>query len=108
MDRKEHAAHLRRALAQAGLQQIELADALGVSKRTVVNWVSRDQPMMPTEKMQLAIGRLLPGYDRDGSYGDPVESAIARSGLAPFRQAEMVAVYKRLQHEQAREDASTG
>lgn len=98
----EHALHLRRAMAMAGLTNGDLSMALGVSSRTIVNWISRKDPTMPSDKLQEQLRRLLPGYaDR----GDPVELAVTQTDLAPFRQAELVAVYKRLLHEQSREDA---
>jgi N-acetylglucosamine kinase-like BadF-type ATPase len=101
----EHAVQLRRALAQAGLNNGEVAAALGVSVRTLVNWTSRSNPTLPSDTYQARLSRLLPGY---ADQGDPVEVAIARAELAPFRQAELVAVYKRLLHEQEREDRVTG
>jgi hypothetical protein len=105
MDRAEHAANLRRAMAQAGLNNSDVATALGVSVRTVVNWISRSQPTMPNDRDQAGLSRLLPGY-ADG--GDPVEVAIARADLAPFRRSELLAMYQRLLHEQGLEDKQLG
>jgi N-acetylglucosamine kinase-like BadF-type ATPase len=105
MDRAEHAANLRRAMAQAGLTNGDVATALGVSVRTVVNWISRNEPTVPNDRMQAALSRLLPGY-ADG--GDPVEVAIARADMAPFRRSELLAMYQRLLHEQGIEDKNAG
>jgi hypothetical protein len=60
---------------------------------------------MPSDRDQEQLRRLLPGY---ADQGDPVEVAIGRAELAPFRRTELVAVYQRLLHEQSREDTSTG
>jgi transposase len=57
MDRAEHAANLRRAMAQAGLNNSDVATALGVSVRTVVNWISRSQPTMPNDRDQAGLSR---------------------------------------------------
>jgi transcriptional regulator with XRE-family HTH domain len=105
MDRTEHATNLRRAMAQAGLNNNDVATALGVSVRTVVNWISRSQPTMPSDRDQAGLARLLPGY-ADG--GDPVEVAIARADLAPYRRSELLAMYQRLLHEQGLEDKRSG
>lgn len=101
----DHAAALRRAMVLADVRQDDVATALGVNKRTVVNWTSRTNPTMPSETDREKLNRLLPGYAHQG---DPVEAAIALAELAPFRQAELVAVYKRLLHEQALEDKALG
>jgi hypothetical protein len=92
-------------MAQAGLNNSDVATALGVSVRTVVNWISRSQPTMPNDRDQAGLSRLLPGY-ADG--GDPVEVAIARADLAPFRRSELLAMYQRLLHEQGLEDKQLG
>jgi transcriptional regulator with XRE-family HTH domain len=102
---EEHAALLRRAIGAAGLTGQELATAIGVSARTIVNWTSRVKPTMPSEKDQEQLRRLLPGY---ADQGDPVEIALRRAELAPFRQAEVIAVYQRALHEQALEDKRLG
>ena len=105
MDRTEHATNLRRAMAQAGLNNSDVATALGVSVRTVVNWISRSQPTMPNDRDQAGLARLLPGY-ADG--GDPVEVAIARADMAPFRRSKLLAYYQELMHEQGLEDKRSG
>jgi hypothetical protein len=101
----EHAAHLRRAIALAGLNNGELAVALGVSVRTIVNWTSRSNPTMPSGRIQEQLRQLLPGY---ADHGDPVEVAIGRADLASFRRSKLLAMYQELLHEQAREDKATG
>ncbi len=105
MDKTEHAVFLRRAMAQAELTNGDLATALGVSTRTVVNWISRKDPTMPSDAVQERLRRLLPGY---AETGDPVEVAINHAELAQFRRAELVAVYQRLLHEQALEERQLG
>lgn len=88
-------------MAQAGLSQADVATALGVSTRTIVNWVSKSNPTAPSDKQQERLRRLLPGYI-DG--GDPVEVAIRHAELATFRQSELIAMYQRLLHDEALED----
>jgi transposase len=101
----EHSRNLRRAIGQADLHNDDIATAVGVSVRTVVNWTSKTAPTMPSEKYQERLRRTLPGY---ADAGDLVDIAIDRAELAPFRRAELKAVYARLLHEQAREDKATG
>lgn len=107
MDREEQARQaksLRRAMAVAGLTNHDLATALGVSPRTITNW--RDTSgTMPNEAYQESLRQLLPGY---GDEGDPVEVALARTELDPWRQTDVLAVYKRHLHEQSREDKALG
>lgn len=102
---QEHANSLRRAMAQADLTQRDLATALGVSIRTIVNWTSRTEPTMPSGSHQARLARLLPGYS-DG--GDPVEAAIKGAELAPYRRTELIAAYQRLLHEERMEQARRG
>jgi transcriptional regulator with XRE-family HTH domain len=97
----EHAVQLRRALAQAGLNNGELAVALGVSIRTVVNWTSRSNPTLPSDRILEQLRTILPGY---ADQGDPVEVAVARAELAPFRRSKLLAMYQELLHEQSLED----
>jgi transcriptional regulator with XRE-family HTH domain len=96
---------LRRAMAQAGLNNGELAVALGVSIRTVVNWTSRSNPTLPSDRILEQLRTLLPGY---ADQGDPVEVAIGRADLAAYRRSELLAMYQRLLHEQGLEDKATG
>lgn len=102
MEKAEHANHLRRAMAIAGITNAQLAAALGVSTRTIVNWTSRTDPTMPSDLMQENLRRLMPGYV---DAGDPVEVAINHAELAPWRRAAMIAEYQRHLHEQALENA---
>lgn len=99
----EHAAALRRAIALSGERQDTIASVIQVDKRTISNWTSRTKPTMPKEADQAKLNRLFPGY---ADQGDPVEVAISQAELAPFRRAELVAVYQRLLHEQSREEQS--
>lgn len=102
MDKTEHALQLRRAMAQAELSSKDVALALGVSERTIVNWISRTAPTMPSDTYQEKLRRLLPGY-ADG--GDSVEAALARTELSQWRRAAVIAEYQRHLHEQTMEDA---
>ena len=101
MEKTEHAIQLRRALAQAQLSNGDVALALGVSGRTIVNWTSRTNPTMPSEKDQERLRKLLPGYDQAG---DPVEVALNKSELHPYQRTELIAAYQRALHEKAIED----
>jgi hypothetical protein len=98
----EHAVALRRALAVSGVTQDAVANALGIHKRTVVNWMSRTQPTMPSEVHQEQLNRLFPGY---ANQGDPVEAAIMNSELPAFRRSKVLAAYQEQLHEMAREAA---
>lgn len=84
-------------MAVGGFTNGDIATALGVSVRTVVNWISRSDPTMPSEAMQDALKRLLPGY---ADQGDPVEVAIQHAELAQHRRSALVAEYQRLLHEE--------
>ena len=101
MEKTEHAIQLRRALAQAQLSNGDVALALGVSGRTIVNWTSKTNPTMPSEKDQERLRRLLPGYD---NAGDPVEVALSKTELAPHRRTEVLLAYQRALHDQMLED----
>jgi hypothetical protein len=78
-----------------------LAEAVGVSTRSVTNWISPTDPKMPRETENEQLRELLPGYS-DG--GDGVVASITRSELAPWRRAALVAAYLRHLHEQLREE----
>lgn len=109
MDRAElskrgHALLLRRAMRQAGMTSTDVATALGVSKRSITNWISVNDPVMPREAEREGLKRLMPGYD---TAGDGVESAISRSELAAHRKAALIAEYQRHLYEQGR-DAAVG
>lgn len=101
MDRAEHATLLRRAMAQAEVTNGDLATALGVSTRTVVNWISRSDPTMPSEVLQEKLRRLLPGYV---DAGDPVEVALNRAELSAWRRSTLIAEYQRHLHEHQLEE----
>ncbi len=101
MDRAEHAKLLRRAMRQAGMQNGDLATALGKSTRSVTNWISLTDPKMPRETELEALRRLLPGY---ANGGDGVEASIARSELHAWRKASLIAEYQKHLHEQGREE----
>src|SRR5688572_11274014 len=93
--RAQHAELLRRAIRQAGMRNADPADALGVSIKTVGNWISKTNPRMPRETEIENLRRLLPAYD-DG--GDGVEASIAKSELAAWRQAALIAEFRRHLH----------
>lgn len=61
-DAIEHAAHLRRAMAMAEMKRKDLADALGVPERTIVNWTSRSIPTLPSALHRERLRQILPGY----------------------------------------------
>lgn len=100
----EHARLLRAAMQNAGGMKAEtLSDLVGVSKRTVGNWISRKDPTMPSPTDRANLRTVFGDYMAGA--GDPVEVAIRRSELQPWRQAALVAEYQRHLHEQQREVA---
>lgn len=102
MEKSEHAKLLRAAMTERGLRARAVADFVGVSSRTVGNWISRSAPTMPGIEDRAALRRLFPGYDQDG---DPVEVALRASELHEWRQDAVLSVYKRNLHEQREERA---
>lgn len=102
MEKAEHAAKLRRAMAEQGVSRDAVADYVGVAPRSVTNWTSEKKPMMPGPVERAALRRLLGDYDMEG---DPVEVAIERSTLIRWRRDELKAAYQRHLYEQAREEA---
>ena len=99
MDKQEHGTRLGRAIRLRGLSRTTVADAANVKPRTVTNWTSGET--MPSERERDALRSLLGPYD---SEGDPVEVALAMSGLADFRRSRVLSVYQEQMHEQRRED----
>ena len=99
MERTEHAVRLKTALLRAGLDRVTVADAVGVSKRTITNWTSGTT--MPNTAERAALSRLLGDYTAPG---DHVEQAIRTSQLTEDRQYLLLSTYKRLLREQADED----
>lgn len=100
MDKAEHGAKLRTAMAAKGLDRSTVADAVGVNVRTVTNWTSGQT--MPSERERAALARLLGDY---AHAGDPVEVAIRSSELVGWRQNAVISEYQRHQFEQQREAA---
>lgn len=98
MNKAEHGAKLRAAMAEQERSRETVADVTGVSPRTVTNWTTGQT--MPDDTDRAKLRRLLGNYDDPG---DPVEVAIRRSELVEWRQDTVVGFYKRNLSEQ-RED----
>jgi transcriptional regulator with XRE-family HTH domain len=94
MDKQEHGRRLKAAMSLKGLGREAVADAAGVSARTVTNWTRG--ATMPSE----AERRLLGDYDVGG---DPVEVAVRASRLTEDRQYVVLGTYKRQLREQDEE-----
>lgn len=103
MEKADHAKALRAAMTDQGLKAQTLADLVGVSARTVGNWISRTRPTMPDNEDRATLRRVLGNYEI--SAGDPVEAAIRRSELVEWRQDSVLSHYKRNLHEQRAEEA---
>lgn len=94
-----HAARRRAGIRSQG----ELADILGVSKRTVGNYeraVTRPIRMDPViyDRLVQAVGHFENGDDERN--GDPVEDAVRSCPLTEDRQYALLSLYKRLLREQ--------
>lgn len=101
MDKVEHGNLLRRAIAAQGLDRQTVADAVGVSVRSITNWTTGAN--MPPERARAALVRLLGDY---AAAGDPVEAAVRGSELVQWRQNAVITEYQRHVYEQQREAAS--
>lgn len=97
MDKAEHAAKLRAAIARSGHSRDVVADATGHQPRSVTNWTSKKNPTMPDERTRAALRELLGNYD---SPGDPVEIALDHSELVEWRRDTVRGFYKRHLSEQ--------
>lgn len=104
MEKVEHARLLRAAMVEKGINAKVLADTVGVSSRTVGNWISRKEPTMPSDTDKANLTKLLGDYQAGA--GDPVEVSIRRSDLQPHRQSRVIAVYQEQLYEQQREVAA--
>lgn len=100
MDKQEHAARLRKAIAARGIGRRDLADAVSKKERTITNWTTG--ATLPDEIDREKLRRLFPGYD---SQGDPVEVAVRGSELHEWRQDAVLSNYKKHLHEQRAEQA---
>lgn len=100
MDKGVHGPLLKAAMARKGYGRQVVADYVGVGERTVTNWTTAKTK--PSDREQLKLRELLGPYDSDG---DPVEVALANSGLADFRQSRVLSLYQELLHEQRRDDS---
>lgn len=98
MDKAEHAARLRTAMAERRLSRTTVADAVEVKVRTVTNWTTGET--LPAEQDRIKLRNLLGPYDQTG---DPVEVAIRRSGLSEWRQDILIGTYKKHLYEQGEE-----
>lgn len=99
MNKAEHGPLLKAAMARRSFGREVVADYVGVNKRTVTNWTTG--ATMPSEQERESLRRMLGPYD---TQGDPVEVALAMSGLTDFRRSRVLAVYQEQLHEQRRED----
>lgn len=90
---------LQIARKRAGFKtQQQLADALGVSSRTVRNYETNET--RPDVTVLDTLRKLLGNFDAGG---DPVEAAIRNSELVEWRQDTVVGFYKRNLAEQREE-----
>ena len=102
-ERQRHADALRRAIQASGFSKEDVATAVDRNPRTIGNWTAHRSPTMPSPKERQILRRLL-GENYDAT-GDRVERAIRGSGLDEWRQSEVLALYQRHLHEQARDRA---
>jgi transcriptional regulator with XRE-family HTH domain len=100
MEKAEHGARLRIAMAQRGLDRQAVADAVGSTPRSVTNWTTGEHFPDPTQRE--ALRKMFPGYDDPGV---PVEIAIMNSELTEDRRYALVGTYKRMLREQAEGDS---
>lgn len=103
VNKHEHAARLRAAIARRGVEQEVIAEAVGRGRRTITNWTSRSNPTMPSDRERAILRDLLGDYDNPG---DPVEVAIFESELTEDRQYDVIGYYKRALREQRQEEVS--
>jgi len=96
MDKIEHGARLRAAMARRGMEREDLRDAVGKNVRTITNW--RNGQTMPDDSDRQKLRDLFPGYDDPG---DGVEVAILGSELTEDRKYMLIGRYKQLLREQA-------
>lgn len=102
MDKEVHGPLLKAAMARKGYGRAVVADYVNVNERTVTNWTTA--ATMPSARELTKLRELLGNYDAEG---DPVEVALAASGLADFRRSRVLSVYQEQLHEQGREGART-
>lgn len=98
MDKHEHGRRLKGAMSLKGLGREAIADAAGVTVRTVTNWTRGET--MPSELERTKIRELVGNYD---SAGDAVEAAVRASRLTEDRQYVVLGTYKRQLREQDEE-----
>jgi transcriptional regulator with XRE-family HTH domain len=101
MDKREHGAALKAAMAKKGFNRQTVADATGVDVRTVTNWTTGQTK--PSAREHDVLHRILGEYDHGG---DPVEAAVRGSELTEWRQDAVLSFYKRNLHEQRAEAVS--
>lgn len=95
MEKAEHGARLRAAMATRGHERADVVAATGVAARTVTNWTTGQT--LPSDRERAVLRKLYPGYDDPG---DPVEIAVRNSTLTEDRQHLVLGTYKRLLREQ--------
>lgn len=103
MEKKEHGAKLKTALAARGWERKDLVAAVNVSLRTVTNWTTGAN--LPNDNDRQVLRKLFPGYDDPG---DAVEVAIMSSHLTEDRKYALIGNYKRLLREQAEGSRAVG
>lgn len=99
-EKAEHGRRLVAAMARKPISVEDLAEALGVDKKTIGNW--RNGRTMPSAAQLYNLERLLGAYN---ATGDPVEIAVRQSELTEDRQYDVIGFYKRRLREQ-REEAT--
>lgn len=100
MDKQEHAAALRTAMARKQMSNKKLANVLGVHEKTIGNW--RSGETLPSLADRMRLEKLFPGY-ANATQADPVEAALMASPLAEHRRLRVLAAYRSELYEQQRE-----
>lgn len=93
MDTEPLGDRIKRLREARRMSQVELADALGVSTKTVSNWErGRNDPRSSLGALREFFGR---PFDQGGEDGgkDPVELAIEESALTRGNKARLIGAY---------------
>lgn len=101
MDKREHAARLRVAMAEGGYSRRVIADLTGHQPRTVTNWTTG--ATMPGDAERALLRKLLGPYDTPG---DPMETALEHCELIDWRRDAVRSTYRRHLSEQRDSAAS--
>lgn len=98
---------LRSLREQRRWTQRQVADALGVSVKTVSNWESgRNDPRSSIGALEKLFGANLSGVGVEVEPADLVEVALRQSVLVEWRQDAVLSEYKRHLHQQAGESTT--